>query len=97
MAAQAKAKTTNKKVAKKTVAPKRTVTKKSFKKVNREPAFFEMKFTEQSVYWIIFGAVAILFTIWLYTLDSKIRDLYDQVDANAYSLQSTQNVKPKKS
>lgn len=96
MAAKAKATTTKKKVVKKPVAVKRATTKKSVKKTTQEPAFFEMKFTEQSAYWIIFGAVAIMFAIWLYTLDAKIRDLYDQVDANAYNLQSTPDIQPKK-
>lgn len=96
MAAKAKRTTTTKKTVKKPAVAKRVTTKKRVKKAAQEPAFFEMKFTDQTVYWIIFGAVAILFAIWLYTLDAKIRDLYDQVDAKSYNVQLSPEVKSKK-
>ena len=97
MATKAKAKTSPKKIVKKPVVTKRVATKKSVKKSTSEPAFFEMKFTDQTVYWLIFGAVAIIFAIWLYSLDAKVRDLYDQVDTNTYNTQTVPDVKPKKS
>ncbi len=53
-----------------------------------DETFFEVRLTEQSLYWIIFGAAAIAFTLWLFSLDAKVRDLYDQVDANTYSTQT---------
>lgn len=47
--------------------------------INREQ-FFTVKITDQSLYWLIFGIVAILFALWVYTLDARVRDLYDQID-----------------
>lgn len=96
MAAKAKTTTATKMAAKKPAAAKRPAAKKTVKSAAKQPGFFEAKFTEQSVYWLIFGAVAILFAIWIYQLDSKVRDLYDQVDANNSALQTTPIIKEKK-
>lgn len=85
MAKSTKAKTTApKKVVKKPVA-KRTATKKSVSaKSSADTSFMQVKITDQTIYWLIFGAAAIVFALWLYSLDAKVRDLYDQIDANTY-------------
>ena len=82
--------------AKKT-ATKTTKTKKTTKKpqsvakrivrkdtLSREE-FFKIRFTDQTLYWLIFGTASILFALWVYTLDSRVRDLYDQIDKNTNS------------
>lgn len=72
---------------------KATATKKSTKKraVTTKPAstrsnFFEVRLTEQTLYWTIFGIASIAFALWLYSLDARVRDLYDQVDASTNSM-----------
>lgn len=87
--ATAKTKVTTKKVAKKPAAARHAAPKKKAASVAAQPAFFEARFTDQSLYWIIFGAAAIIFALWLFALDAKVRDLYDQIDANAYNMNST--------
>lgn len=87
MAKTAKAKTkatTTKKVTKKPASVAKKVTKKK-EPAAVQPQFFQVKITDQSLYWLIFGAVCILFAVWVYTLDARVRDLYDQIDANTYS------------
>lgn len=93
MAKSAKAKTTTKSPAKKP-AVKRAAAKKT--KAAAEPQFTEVRFTQQTIYWMIFGAASVIFALWLYTLDARIRDLYDQIDANSYSTVEPmpQNKKP---
>jgi hypothetical protein len=72
---------------------KATAHKKTTKKRSATPKqtadsanFFEVRLTEQSLYWLIFGAASIAFALWLFSLDAKVRDLYDQVDANTNSM-----------
>ena len=83
--AKAKKTTTSTKVTKKPTTVKRTISKKRTSAASSQAPFMQPKFTQESLYWIIFGAVAILFAMWIYTLDAKVRDLYDQIDANTYS------------
>lgn len=47
-----------------------------------ETEFMTFRVTKQTVYWLVLGAVVILFTFWLTQLQSDIQDLYDQIDAN---------------
>lgn len=93
MATAKKSKTpaTTKKPVKPPVKKPTTVKRTTKKQVNTssaQPDFFEIRFSSQSLYWIIFGVASIVFALWLYTLDAKVRDLYDQVDANSYSMHS---------
>lgn len=84
MAKSTKAKTvTTKKAVKKPVV-KRTTKKHVAKKTADNTPFMQVKITDQTIYWLIFGVAAIVFAIWLYSLDAKVRDLYDQIDANTY-------------
>jgi len=41
--------------------------------------------TKETVYWIVLGAVVILFTIWLMRLQMDIQSLYDDIDASNLS------------
>jgi len=65
-------------------APKKSV--KTTRQVQSRATtdFFEARITDQTLYWLIFGAAAIIFALWLFSLDAKVRDLYDQIDANTY-------------
>lgn len=47
-----------------------------------ETAFFTFRITRQTLYWLMLGAVVLLFTVWLMQLQSDIQDLYDQIDAS---------------
>lgn len=80
--AKPKATTTKKRATKKPVVTKRVASKKA---TTSEP-FMQFRVTQQTLYWVIFGAVAIAFALWIYSLDAKVRDLYDQVDANHRSM-----------
>ncbi len=85
---KAKTKTTTaKKVTKKpAVAAKKAAPKKrAVSTATAKPQFFQIRITDQSLYWLIFGAVAILFAMWIYTLDGRVRDLYDQIDIDTYN------------
>ena len=79
--------TATKKVNKKPSVAQKSAHRQKATAATSKQAFFDARFTIQSLYWMIFGAAAILFALWLYTLDAKVRDLYDQVDANTYNLQ----------
>lgn len=87
-------KTTTKKAAVKKTAPKRPAAKKATKKSSskglrahialqpEETEFMTFRITRQTLYWLVLGAVVILFTLWLMRLQSDIQSLYDQIDAN---------------
>ena len=44
--------------------------------------FMTFRITKQTLYWLVLGAVVILFTVWLTQLQADIQSLYDQIDAN---------------
>lgn len=84
-ATKAKTKSTTKRVTKKpTTAAKRVTTKKA-RRPAHEQQFMDTRLTQQTLYWFIFGVACIAFTLWLFTLDAKVRDLYDQIDENTYN------------
>jgi len=62
---------------------------KSFHVAPRQQDFWALNFTQQSLYWVIIGAAVLAVAIYVATLQIKINELYDQVDAN--SLQSELN------
>jgi hypothetical protein len=80
-AAPARATTGTKRKSAKKPAPMPLI---SFQAVDDRP-FFEFKVTQQTLYWTIFGAVAIAFALWVYTLDAGIQKLYDEIDRSTYS------------
>ena len=91
-ATKAKTTTTTKRTTKKpVVAAKRVTPKKKAVKATEAP-FMQARVTDQTLYWLIFGAAAIMFALWLFSLDAKVRDLYDQIDANTYSAEPTLNI-----
>ncbi len=47
-----------------------------------ETDFMTFRITRQTLYWLVLGAVVILFTLWLARLQSDIQDIYDQIDAS---------------
>jgi hypothetical protein len=49
--------------------------------------FMTFRLTKETVYWLVLGAVVILFTIWLMRLQMDIQALYDDVDASNLSSQ----------
>lgn len=84
--ATTKKKTVTTKATKKpTTVTRKTTTKKKISAAAAPTPFMQPKVTQDSLHWLIFGAVAILFAMYIYTLDARVRDLYDQIDANTYS------------
>ena len=49
---------------------------------SEDSEFFTFRLTKQTVYWLVLGAVVIMFTLWLTKLQSDIQTLYDQIDAS---------------
>ena len=80
---------------KKTTAPKKSAAKTTKKSTAskasglkahvglrpEETAFFTFRITRQTLYWLVLGAVVILFTVWILQLQQDIQALYDQIDA----------------
>lgn len=87
-AVASKHKTVKKKAsAKKHVVPKQT----SFGLAAEERPFFEFRITQQTFYWLVLGAVSIVFAIWIVTLDARIQKLYDEIDVTTLN----QPIQPK--
>ena len=82
--AKTKVTTSTRKTSKKPAVEKKVTAKKKAAPAT-SPQFMQASLTSQSLYWVIFGVAAILFALWLYTLDARIRDLYDQIDQNTMS------------
>lgn len=88
MAKVAKTKTKQTATAKKATKKPKVAAKSSTKKrvasssAAAQP-FMQVRITDQTLYWLIFGTVSILFAMWVYSLDAKVRDLYDQIDINS--------------
>jgi len=94
--------TTKKAPVKKASAPKKRTAKKSPVKKSssssllslrnqirlekEDSAFMTFRVTRQTLYWLVLGAVVIMFTLWLTKLQSDIQDLYDQVDASTMQI-----------
>lgn len=83
-----KASTARKSATKKST--KRTVGSRALlRHVSLQPedaAFMTFRITKQTLYWLVLGAVVIMFTLWLMKLQTDIQDLYDQVDASSAAL-----------
>jgi hypothetical protein len=96
MASPKKKTTTTKTTVKKKAAPRKSAAKKSsVKRVplaaqiglrREETDFMTFRITRQTLYWLVLGAVVILFTVWLMKLQMDIQTLYDQIDANTAEL-----------
>lgn len=42
--------------------------------------FMTFRFTKQTLYWAVLGAVVLLFTVWILKLQSDIQAIYDQIE-----------------
>ena len=58
----------------------------SFRRANAETPFLTLRFTKQTVYWLVICAMAIVFTAWILKLQSDIEGIYDSIDSNTTSL-----------
>lgn len=47
--------------------------------------FMTFRVNRETVYWLVLGAVVIVFTAWIMQLQSNIQELYDEIDANTAS------------
>ena len=43
--------------------------------------FMQARFSEQTVYWLIIGVAVIALAVWVLSLQVKLDDIYDQIDA----------------
>ena len=66
--------------------PKR-VTTKHLKLQRENEDFMALRVNRETVYWMVLGAVVILFAVWILQLQADIQKLYDEIDASsaAYS------------
>ncbi|MDQ5932260.1 MAG: hypothetical protein QG649_345 [Patescibacteria group bacterium] len=88
--------TTTKAPTKRKAAPRKAAVKKTTRKSvpltsqiglrKEETDFMTFRITRQTLYWIVLGAVVILFTMWLMKLQADVQSLYDQIDANTVEL-----------
>lgn len=61
---------------------KRASQLKSFRLSKSETPFMTFNPNVQSLYWVILGAVAIAFTMWIMQLQADLQAAYDQIDLN---------------
>lgn len=84
---------TAKTTPKSSTAKKRATTPKVAKTNTAKPRYREartkdfmvIQFTRDTLYWLIFGLVAIIFVIWVMSLQHQVNDLYDQIHAEKMS------------
>ena len=76
---KASTKSTAKKPVKRSAATKVT-TKKRVTSAERQ--FMEFKTSEETIYWIIFGVVSIMFALWIFSIDTRVQNMYDQIDSS---------------
>lgn len=48
-----------------------------------ERKFLQTKFTEQTIYWLIIGAAVIALAVWVLSIQVKMDEMYDSMDAAA--------------
>lgn len=84
--ATAKKKTTTKKRATKTASTKkRTVSKK------KQSDFWTIKFTVETLYWLIFGALVVAIGYWTFTTSQEVNEIYNNMnDQEVLIIQSPQ-------
>ncbi|MES2875858.1 MAG: hypothetical protein V4678_00135 [Patescibacteria group bacterium] len=81
-----KAAVTRKATPKRKSAGKRAALRSHIGLQAEETAFMTFRITKQTVYWLVLGAVVIVFTLWLARLQSEIQTIYDQIDANTVEM-----------
>lgn len=89
---------TKKRPAKKASSPKKSVSKSRLKKVPvnkmksfkmyREPvAFMTLKFTNQTLYWLLLLALIAVLTIWIATLQADLTNVSNNLESIINSIQ----------
>ncbi|HMI08855.1 MAG TPA: hypothetical protein VK497_00455 [Candidatus Saccharimonadales bacterium] len=59
---------------------KKPIEHRSFRKSPNPSPFFTLKFTHQSVYWLILCGLILALGIWVLSLNMKLQAAYDQID-----------------
>jgi hypothetical protein len=57
--------------------------KNAFKLQRDRGDFMTFRVNRETVYWIVLGAVVILFAMWILQLQADIQALYDEIDASS--------------
>lgn len=82
----AAAKKSTAKAAPKKTAAKRKVAKKkvdlrSFHMCQDPEPFLNVRFSRQTIYWLVIAVLAIGFSAWVLSVQADINDLFDQIEA----------------
>lgn len=51
--------------------------------------FMTFRLTRQTVYWLVLGAVVILFSIWILRLQNEVQSIYDKIETTQADAEST--------
>jgi hypothetical protein len=78
------------------VSTKTAKSVRSLRPTENTTPFMQTRFTVQSLYWVILGAVVIAFGLWLASLQMEINKIYDQIDRNQAQSQLLDAKKPVK-
>ena len=57
------------------------------------PKFMSTAVTEQTIYWAVLGIVVLAFGAWVLVVNDRIQRIYDQIDTQMMSINSTTTVK----
>ena len=85
----------------KKAAPKRTTTRKrvikkqptrSFRVSKDNKPFMSVGFGRETVYWLILGAVVILFSLWIANLQAEINQIYDHINQSEIELGASEHI-----
>lgn len=86
MATKKSATKTNKATAKRAPAKRATTRKvtqkksmKSFRLAKESRDFKQMKFSDDTLHWIIIGAVIVLFAFWIASINITVNDIYNEL------------------
>lgn len=81
----------SRKTSRTTVRTKRATSKryKSFKVTRDHKNFFTFKFTDQTVYWLVFTLAILALGLWIVNLQLKVNEIYDKIDLNNYANESS--------
>ncbi|MCA9338752.1 hypothetical protein KC939_00215 [Candidatus Saccharibacteria bacterium] len=66
--------TTKKRATKATSAKKRTVSKQ------KQSDFWTVKFTVETLYWLIFGVLVVAIGYWTFTTSQEVNEIYDNMN-----------------
>ena len=83
---------TKKSTPKKKLAAKRTSAKSAQSRLvaltPETGEFMTFRLTRQTVYWLVLGAVVLLFSIWILRLQSDVQSIYDKIEATQADAES---------